>query len=298
MVDSGADVNDRDNQGRTVFHYRVTKRIPFSPAESARYLIAKGADPELKDIHGRNVFHYAANRGHVEVLEILHYVMKDPKAVDNYGMNALHFAAWRGNLAAVKYLIGQGFAMDEVDYTGVSAIHLTAMSSTAEQIHVRTIYHPKGPFYPKSATPPTVNGYLPDYYTNIIDATDHLGRLPIHFAMMAHTSFMAKVLLALGASAIATDNGGNNTAHYAYANDHEDYIPLSNARGLDIHGWNHRMQSPLRMRQKRQTSKGTDTLDQSPRTDFKVDVHAEDSKSRLLFCLHAQLGSIMITLML
>ncbi|CAO3677134.1 unnamed protein product [Umbelopsis ramanniana] len=290
MVDSGADVNDRDNQGRTVFHYRVTSRIRFSPAESTRYLLAKGADPELKDIYGRNVFHYAANRGHVDVLTILHAVMKDPKAVDNYGMNALHFAAWRGNFAAVTYLISQGFAMDEVDYSGVSTIHLTAMSSPGGEIYFRHVYPPKGPFYPNGATPPVVNGYLPDCYTNLIDATDHLGRLPIHFAMMANTPHMAKVLLALGASAIATDNEGNNAAHYAYANDHEDYIPLLKGYGLDIHGWSPRMQGPLRKRQKSHTSRGTDILDQSPKTDLIVDVHTEDSKKRTPLLLACSAG--------
>ncbi|CAO3677126.1 unnamed protein product [Umbelopsis ramanniana] len=290
IVDSGADVNDRDNQGRTVFHYRVTSRTPFSPAESARYLLAKGADPELKDIYGRNVFHYAANRGHVDVLTILHAVMKDPKAVDNYGMNALHFAAWRGNFAAVTYLISQGFAMDEVDYSGVSTIHLTAMSSPGGEVYFRHVYPPQGPIYPNGATPPVVNGYLPDGYTNLIDATDHLGRFPIHFAMMAHTPHMAKVLLALGASAIATDNEGNNAAHYAYANDHEGYLPVLKGYGLYIHGWNHRMQSPSRMRQKSHTSRGTDILDQSPKTDLIVDVHAEDSKKRTPLLLACSAG--------
>lgn len=290
MVDSGADVNDRDYQGRTVFHYRVTSRTPFSPAESARYLLAKGADPELKDIYGRNVFHYAANRGHVDVLTILHAVMKDPKAVDNYGMNALHFAAWRGNFAAVTYLISQGFAMGEVDYSGVSIIHLTAVSSPAGEIYFRNVYPPQGPIYPNGATPPVVNGYLPDGYTKLIDATDHLGRLPIHFAMMAHTPHMAKVLLALGASAIATDNEGNNAAHYAYANDHEDYLPVLKGYGLYIHGWNHRMQSPLRMRQKSHTSRGTDIRDQSPKTGLNVDVHAEGSKKRTPLLLACSAG--------
>jgi ankyrin repeat protein len=290
MVDSGADVNDRDNQGRTVLHYRVTERTQVSPAESALYLLAKGADPELKDIYGRNVFHYAANRGHVDVLTILHSVMKDPKAVDNYGMNALHFAAWRGNFDAVTYLISQGFAIDEVDYSGVSAIHLTAMRSTAEQIHLRRIYPPNGPFHCNSTTPPVVNGYLPDCYTNSINATDHLGRLPIHFAMMAPTPHMAQALLALGANATATDNEGNSAAHYAYANDREDYIPLLKGHGLDIHGWNDRMQSPLRMRQTFHSSRGFYVPDHWPTTVSNVDVHTEDSKKRTPLLLACSAG--------
>ena len=68
LISSGANVNAKNNLGRTALHLAAI----LGKCESAELLIGGGADVNAKDkCAGRTALHYAASQGHQEIVELL-----------------------------------------------------------------------------------------------------------------------------------------------------------------------------------------------------------------------------------
>ena len=125
LVEHGADVNAKDNNGCTVLHSAVAN----GNLEVINYLVKHGADLNAKDNNGRTVLHYTASivkmitlrslaklgigftkalKRHEELIQWLVDRGQDINAKDNYGMTILHYAwTFRINKLA-NWLIEQG----------------------------------------------------------------------------------------------------------------------------------------------------------------------------------------------
>src|SRR3989338_5994357 len=67
LIEQGADVNAKDNNGQTPLHWAASN----GNKEAAELLISKGADVNAKDNNGQTPLHWVASNGNKEVVEIL-----------------------------------------------------------------------------------------------------------------------------------------------------------------------------------------------------------------------------------
>lgn len=79
---------------------------PFRPQGGLPVLIERGADLEAKDERGRTALWYAATRGHIEIVKLLMENGANPKIMDNLGQTLPQAAQAAGQVLVVAYLYG------------------------------------------------------------------------------------------------------------------------------------------------------------------------------------------------
>ena len=78
LVENGADVNARDNDGNTVLHYYLTKSCGTDSQNSIKFLINNGADINAENICGnKTYFHMTTLMDNNYSAEILLMIMKE-----------------------------------------------------------------------------------------------------------------------------------------------------------------------------------------------------------------------------
>ncbi|XP_057805186.1 protein VAPYRIN-like [Salvia miltiorrhiza] len=88
LIESGAAVNGRDQNGWTALHRAAFK----GRVDVARAVIEKGIDANAKDEEGYTALHCAVESGHVDVIEMLVKKGADVEARTNKGVTALQIA--------------------------------------------------------------------------------------------------------------------------------------------------------------------------------------------------------------
>nr|WP_247687457.1 ankyrin repeat domain-containing protein [Pseudoalteromonas luteoviolacea] len=71
LVENGADINDINNNGTSVFMYAKNFALKSFNREYLEKLIDLGADVNLKDFHGLDVFDYVAMNKQQEQIEFM-----------------------------------------------------------------------------------------------------------------------------------------------------------------------------------------------------------------------------------
>jgi hypothetical protein len=97
-------VNVKDDEyGRTPLHWAAWK----GHIEIARLLLESGAKVNARSNNGFTPLHYAALEGHTNILHLLVENGADLEAQDDLNMRALHWAALNGHLPVVQDLISR-----------------------------------------------------------------------------------------------------------------------------------------------------------------------------------------------
>ena len=150
LIERGADVNEKDNNGYQILHYAVLSDNP----KMIELLVDHGADVNAKANNGWTVLHSAVLNGNVEAihaktrviftttpvikgegiylkgnLEVVQWLVEhgaDVNAKDNDGCTVLHSAVENGNLDVINYLVKHGADINAKDYYGRSILHYTA----------------------------------------------------------------------------------------------------------------------------------------------------------------------------
>ena len=101
-------------------------------ADAIRGLIARGADPDAAHGDGMTALHWAAQRGDIEIVELLRAAGADLEARTRLGSHTpLHVASRSARPGAVRALLDAGADAGAVTTTGATALHFAAGSGSA-----------------------------------------------------------------------------------------------------------------------------------------------------------------------
>ncbi|XP_033762636.1 26S proteasome non-ATPase regulatory subunit 10-like [Pecten maximus] len=97
------------------------------PKEAIR-LLKEGAEVDYKDQTGCFPLHYAAQKGYIDVVDLLLEKGAETFAWDKNGQTALHKAAMQGHVNAIISLVARGARVDIIDRTGRLALEYAVRS--------------------------------------------------------------------------------------------------------------------------------------------------------------------------
>ena len=104
LLNQGADVNTKDNLGRTPLHYAAEKNA----SATAEMLLKQGADANAKDKDGFTPLHFTAVANASATAEVLLKRGADANAKDKDGFTPLHFTAVANASATAELLRSYG----------------------------------------------------------------------------------------------------------------------------------------------------------------------------------------------
>lgn len=136
LLDHGANVNGRDQNGWTALHRASFKgRI-----EAARALIDNGVDVNGRDEEGYTALHCAVESGHVDVTELLVKKGADIDARTNKGVTALQIAEAL-HFSGITRILIQGGVYKDMNSIGVnsSLIMLSGKTIYKEKMEIGTM---------------------------------------------------------------------------------------------------------------------------------------------------------------
>jgi ankyrin repeat protein len=118
LIDLGADVNAKDDDGQTPLFWALDGNI-----KAAEVLLAQGARLDISDRHGYFPIHRTAECGEIASLDFLlaQGIFVDQRSLR--GSTALHIAAGSVNVETVKHLIAKGADINACDENSEIPLH-------------------------------------------------------------------------------------------------------------------------------------------------------------------------------
>ena len=179
LIQSGAEVNDKDEYDITSLHYAAR----YEHTAVVKCLTTNGANLKSRDKWGRTPLQVAESRGDRATVDAL----KEAEVLntaDELGYTPLHYAAESGKPDIVKVLIKVGADVDAKDKDGDTPLHITAF-----------------------------NGYTAIAKALLeagaeVNAKNNYGRTPLHVAAQLGRLETVEALLEAGADPTVTDGDG------------------------------------------------------------------------------------------
>lgn len=137
-LSSGADVNARDEKGRTAFHVAAFQR----QTKIMQRLAASGADVNALEFQAYDAVTIAAVADDVDTLKVaLSLGNKATNITSPYDGTALIAAAHLGHDEVVRLLIEAGATLDHVNNLGWTALIEAVILGDGKQRHQKTVGH-------------------------------------------------------------------------------------------------------------------------------------------------------------
>ena len=136
LIDAGADVNERDEDGRTP----VMTATRGNHVDTVRALIEAGADIDLRDDRLDNPFLYAGAEGLLDILRLAIDAGADPALTNRFGGTALIPASERGHVEVVEELLTRTEVdIDHVNNLGWTALLEAIVLSNGDERHQQVV---------------------------------------------------------------------------------------------------------------------------------------------------------------
>lgn len=218
LIAKGADVNARDNEGKTPLH-----QANYNSKEVAQLLIANGADVNARDNKGQTPLHSAGWRG---ITELLIANGADVMARDNKGDTPLHTA---NSKEIAQLLIAEGADVNAKDNSGKTPLLATSSQEVAQLLIAKGAdvnAKDNSGKTPLHTAPSKEVAQLLIAKGLDVNARDNQGQTPLHLILLqlanSHNSSnpptitekeLAQLLIAKGADVNARDNQGQTPLH-------------------------------------------------------------------------------------
>ncbi|KAH0545483.1 hypothetical protein FGG08_000484 [Glutinoglossum americanum] len=235
-----ANVNLKDNEGRTALHYAALA----GSVGIAEMLIQRGAEVGSEDHEGMTPLHRAVLAGSIDTTELLlkgeatvnainsetltplmlgsrwgyHAITglllehgANVMATDAGGYSALHYAADSGSLETVQALLGKGADADCMTTYGAIALHFAAKGGHESMVQLLL-----------SASPRNVN------------ARSETGWTPLDHAVAGGYDAVVRILISYGADPKVGDKHGWTPLHLAAQNGCAGAIKILFRSGVDV----------------------------------------------------------------
>ncbi len=118
ILDSGADIDQRDDLGRTA----VMAATYAEQMGAVALLFSRGANPDLRDNMLNNPFLYAGAEGLLDILKLAHKAGANLSIPNRYGGLAIIPAAEHGHLDVIEFLL---------EHTSIHVNHINNLGWTA-----------------------------------------------------------------------------------------------------------------------------------------------------------------------
>ncbi len=128
LLTGGANVNAKDQQGRTPLHLAAEK----GHAEAVQLLIERGADVNCESKNGWTPLMVAAEKGYPPIARVLIAKGADVNARNAAGGTALFVAAYNGSKEIARLLVEQGGDVDSKCDTGWTPLMAAAKNGHTE----------------------------------------------------------------------------------------------------------------------------------------------------------------------
>lgn len=136
LLEAGADVNERDEDGRTP----VMTATRGNHVDAVRVLIEAGADIDIRDDRLDNPFLYAGAEGLLDILRLTMDAGADPTLTNRFGGTALIPAAERGHVEVVRELLtNSDVDVDHVNNLGWTALLEAIVLSNGDVRHQQVV---------------------------------------------------------------------------------------------------------------------------------------------------------------
>jgi ankyrin repeat domain-containing protein 50 len=200
LLDRGADIEAKSNWGGTALYGATVNKHE----EVARLLLERGANIEAKaGTDGATALCTAARGGRREMVQLLLERGSNIEARDNKGRAALHMVTAGGNSDVMPLLLEKGADFTAKDDEGRTALHYATLGDRItldDRKEVIQLLLEKG--------------------ANLI-AKDNSGQTALHWAVVALRKEVVQLLLDNGADVTAKDDSGRTALHYATLDDRE-----------------------------------------------------------------------------
>ncbi len=136
LLEDGADVDERDADGRTP----VMSATRGNHVETVRALLEAGADVDIQDNRLDNPFLYAGAEGLLDVLLLTIEAGADPTLTNRFGGTALIPASERGHVEVVQELLTRTQVdIDHVNNLGWTALLEAIVLSNGDERHQQVV---------------------------------------------------------------------------------------------------------------------------------------------------------------
>jgi ankyrin repeat protein len=255
LISEGAQLNDRDNKGKTALDYAFEGTTSFSCAETAEKLVlagalssnpffayfapaARSANYNIRISGDYTALHYAAQKGYSGYVSFILSKKTDINTKTNSGATALHEAYRAGEVDIMRQLITGGADVNARDAKGNCPIHLAVPADQHELAMVLLLE----------------NGAEPN-------VRDEHGDTPLHVVIVLGRSLeLVNRLLAAGADISIRNVEGITPLHLAVENNRTDLVSVLLENKADIFAADNSNVTPLEWALKKNNAAVLDAL--------------------------------------